>query len=139
MDPELKRRVEALRRPLELAAADNFSGVRKVTGLGHALRAACDGLLGKTAVEGLEVWRATLTRWESLDEHQQAVEVARGMRLIARMPRAARPPEPEAAGRAVLAPKPAKPEPKSEAKIEPGASDDPLAAPTSSLPGIGPS
>jgi ATP-dependent DNA helicase RecG len=136
VDPELKRRVEALRRPLELAAADNFSGVRKVTGLGHALRAACDGLLGQTAVEGLEVWRATLARWESLDEHQQAVEVARGMRLLARMPRLVRPPEPEACGRAVLAPKPK--EPKTEPKAEPVASDDPLAAPTSSLPGIGP-
>jgi len=26
VDPELKRRVEALRRPLELAAADGFAG-----------------------------------------------------------------------------------------------------------------
>ncbi|HZJ65502.1 MAG TPA: hypothetical protein VFD36_18460, partial [Kofleriaceae bacterium] len=91
MDAELLRRVEALRRPLELAAADGFAGVRKVSGLGHALRAACDGVLARVAVDlvaGLDAWRATLTRWEQLDEQQQAVEVARGMRLLARLPRA---------------------------------------------------
>jgi ATP-dependent DNA helicase RecG len=136
VDPELKRRVEALRRPLELAAADNFSGVRKVSGLGHALRAACDGILTQVTVEGLEGWRTTLARWESLDEHQQAVEVARGMRLIARMPRAARPAE-AVAGPAVLAPV-EKPKAAPKPKVEPATSDDPLAAPTSSLPGIGP-
>ena len=95
MDAELKRRVEALRRPLELAAADGFAGVRTVRGLGHALRAACDGVLARiaadqrsTAIAGLDTWRATLGRWEQLDEQQQAIEVARGMRLLARLPRA---------------------------------------------------
>ena len=39
MSADLERRVEALRRPLELAAADGFKGVVKVKGLGHALRA----------------------------------------------------------------------------------------------------
>ncbi|HEX4422924.1 MAG TPA: helicase-related protein [Kofleriaceae bacterium] len=90
MDAELRRRVDALRRPLELAAADGFAGVRKVAGLGHALRAACDGVLSKVAgeaISGLDAWRVTLGRWEQLDEQQQAIEVARGMRLLARLPR----------------------------------------------------
>ncbi|HWU90627.1 MAG TPA: hypothetical protein VN253_25350, partial [Kofleriaceae bacterium] len=89
MDAELKRRVEALRRPLELAAADGFAGVRKVQGLGNALRVACDGLIAKLPSDALASWRATLGAWEQLDEQQQAVEIARGMRLIARMPREA--------------------------------------------------
>ncbi len=85
MDAELLRRVEALRRPLELAAADGFAGVRKVTGLGHALRAACDGVIARVEDKSaLEQWRTILARWEALDEAQQAVEVARGMRLLAR-------------------------------------------------------
>ena len=93
MDAELRRRVDALRRPLELAAADNFAGVRKVAGLGHALRAGCDGILARLEDKtALEQWRATLARWETLDETQQAVEVARGMRLIAKFPRPAAPP-----------------------------------------------
>ena len=88
MDAELKRQVEALRRPLVLAAADGFAGVRQVPGLGHALRVACDGLLAlaRDSIAGLEVWRLTIGRWEQLDEQQQAVEVARGMRLLARLP-----------------------------------------------------
>jgi len=90
VDPELKRRVEALRRPLELAAADSFRGVRKVQGLGNALRAACDGLIAKLESDAgpLVQWRATLAGWEQLGEDQQAIEVARGMRLIARWPSA---------------------------------------------------
>ncbi|MEJ7597539.1 MAG: ATP-dependent DNA helicase RecG [Kofleriaceae bacterium] len=145
MNVELKRRVEALRRPLELAAADGFAGVRKVQGLGHALRTACDGLIGQIAVEGLELWRGTLARWESLDEHQQTVEVARGMRLIARMPRAvvAVDQASRAQGAPMLEPvKPATPRPEKSrvkrASVEPEAVVDPMAAPTSSLPGIGP-
>ena len=112
MDADLRRRVDALRRPLELAAADGFAGVRRVAGLGNALRAACDGLIAKLAAsavapdpraaaddtlardpraaadDALAQWRATLGRWEQLGEHQQAVEVARGMRLLARFPSA---------------------------------------------------
>jgi ATP-dependent DNA helicase RecG len=87
VDRELLRRVDALRRPLELAAADGFAGVRKVSGLGHALRAACDGVLAQLAIAGLDTWRVTLGKWEQLDDQQQAVEVARGLRLLARMPR----------------------------------------------------
>ena len=90
MDPELIRRVEALRRPLELAAKDNFAGVRKIAGLGIALRAACDGVIAKAPpsvpIEALAAWRESLGRWEQLPEDQQAVEVARGMRLVARFP-----------------------------------------------------
>src|SRR6185503_9483440 len=138
-DAELLRRVEALRRPLELAAADGFAGVRKVSGLGHALRAACDGVIARGAVDlvaGLDAWRATLTRWEQLDEQQQAVEVARGMRLLARLPRA-QPVAPRAATPTFTLPPPAKPT-TSTVEKPPAAAIDPLAAPTSSLPGIGP-
>ncbi len=104
------RRVDALRRPLELAAADGFAGVRKVPGLGHALRAACDGVIARmtpgergrsggarsdatiAVAEGaLAQWRATLVKWEQLDETQQTIEVAKGMRLLARFPRTNRP------------------------------------------------
>jgi len=156
-DVELKRRVEALRRPLELAAANNFTGVRKVQGLGHALRAACDGLIDKVAVEGLDLWRVVLGNWEQLDEHQQAFEVARGMRLIARMPRPTVVTAPT--GKPVLAPIAPSPQapaptgpppanksrpvakPASPPAVKPAAPPaviDPLAAPTHSLPGIGP-
>ena len=85
-DVELIRRVEALRRPLELAAKDNFGGVRKIAGLGVALRAACDGVIAKAppGADALAAWREILARWEQLGEDQQAVEVARGMRLVAR-------------------------------------------------------
>ena len=174
MDAELKRRVEALRRPLELAAADGFTGVRTVRGLGHALRAACDGVLARAAdtIAGLDAWRTTLGRWEQLDEQQQAVEVARGMRLLARLPRTApavrAAPEPTFA----LPPLPSGSEsrdvqpvvhgvangaasggarPRSRVRdahvaagdapadrTDPPEPPDPLAAPTHSLPGIGP-
>ncbi|HWO17174.1 MAG TPA: DEAD/DEAH box helicase, partial [Kofleriaceae bacterium] len=158
MDAELKRRVEALRRPLELAAADGFAGVRKVQGLGNALRSACDGLIAKLPSDALASWRATLGRWEQLDEMQQAIEVARGMRLIARMPRspaaaavaaataaAARPaaaaaPPAAAAGPPAAAVAPAKPAAPRPARAAAPAAEytDPLAAPTHTLPGIGP-
>jgi ATP-dependent DNA helicase RecG len=183
VDAELIRRVEALRRPLELAAADGFAGVRKVSGLGNALRAACDGVLARLAAEpvaGLDAWRATLTRWEQLDEQQQAIEVARGMRLLARWPRARAaaprpaaptftlpaisepkpiaPTAPPAMGKPLRAngakpqaataqsppanggkPSPVKPSVKPSAPANAAAAVvDPMAAPTSSLPGIGP-
>ncbi|HSK04513.1 MAG TPA: ATP-dependent DNA helicase RecG [Kofleriaceae bacterium] len=143
MDAELKRRVEALRRPLELAAADGFAGVRKVTGLGNALRNACDGLIARLPSDALAAWRAKLGRWEQLDEQEQAVEVARGMRLIARMPRGSAPPPPTAATVAAskrAAAEPAAPASKRAAAAEPAEAEpaDPLAAPTYSLPGIGP-
>jgi ATP-dependent DNA helicase RecG len=122
VDAELKRRVDALRRPLELASRDNFAGVRKVTGLGHALRAACDGVIQRAPSDALAAWRATLAKWEELDETAQAVEVARGMRLVRTF-----------AGAATASSLP--PEARSP---KPEAPSDPLAQPTHTLPGIGP-
>src|SRR3569832_805649 len=87
MDAELMRRIEAVRMPLDLAAKDNFAGVRKIQGLGIALRAACDGLIAKAEPnEALVARRERLAGWEQLDETQQQVEVARGMRVMARYP-----------------------------------------------------
>jgi ATP-dependent DNA helicase RecG len=101
VDAELRRCVEALRRPLELAAADGFAGIQRVGGLGHALRVACDALIARwPAAEGLAPWRQRLARWEHLDDTQRAVEVARGLRLIARHPRGV---APRARGPAVTA------------------------------------
>ncbi len=88
MDAELLRRVEAVRMPLELAAKDNFSGVGTIAGLGSALHAGCEGLIA-VVVDGkdaLVTWRDRLAQWDTLSEDQQAVEVARGMRLVARYP-----------------------------------------------------
>jgi ATP-dependent DNA helicase RecG len=121
--------------------------------------AACDGVLarlgGAPVVAGLDTWRLTLGRWEQLDEQQQAIEVARGMRLLARLPRpavAASPPR--GTPMFTLPSLPASPEPAAEPEPEPkprraaatklamaaaAAALDPLAAPTTSLPGIGPS
>ncbi|MGE0545682.1 MAG: ATP-dependent DNA helicase RecG [Kofleriaceae bacterium] len=148
MDAELKRRIDALRRPLELAAADGFAGVRKVQGLGHALRNACDGVIARMEHQALTEWRVTLTGWEQLDEHTQQAEVARGIRLLARFPKRTSPPARSPAPRAASAlvssrtappvsPSGAKPSvqvPRATAPI----AEDPLAAPTHSLPGIGP-
>ena len=157
MDAELKRRVDALRRPLQLAAQNGFAGVRRVQGLGNVLRIACDGLMQRWQSEPLAAWRVTLARWEQLPVDQQEAEVARGMRLIARLPSA-----PSAAGakleklvdkpiaeksvvaKPVVEPpatekpvekKPGEKKPKAEKPTEPV---DPLSAPTHSLPGIGP-
>ncbi|HEY1815257.1 MAG TPA: ATP-dependent DNA helicase RecG [Kofleriaceae bacterium] len=134
MDVELIRRVEALRRPLELAAADNFRGVRKIAGLGSALRAACDNVLAKAPNDALVGWREILARWELLGEDQQAVEVARGMRLVARFAKPASPKpklEPAKSVAALLPKSSPSPSPKSP-------TEDPLALPTDTLPGIGP-
>lgn len=77
--------------PLDLAAKDNFAGVRKIVGLGIALRTACDALIAVIGAnsepsEALAAWRDRLAQWEQFSEDQQAVEVARGMRLMARYP-----------------------------------------------------
>jgi ATP-dependent DNA helicase RecG len=120
------RRIEALRRPLELAAANAFAGVRKVAGLGNALRVACDGVIQKAPNDALAAWRATLGNWEQLGEHQQAVEVARGMRLIAKFGKPARPAQPTPPATAT------------SRQGTPPLPDDPLVAPTRTLPGIGP-
>ncbi len=156
VDAELKQRVDALRRPLELAAANNFTGVTRVQGLGHALRHACDGILAKLSDDtvGLTQWRATLAGWEQLDEGRQAIEVARGMRLIARFPRlgsvpvqrgpslSAAPPRPVEAPKRQAQAEPIAdedaPPAKRRVRAEPVADEDVLAAPTHTLPGIGP-
>ncbi len=59
-------------------------------------------------------WRGVLGKWEQLAEEQKEFEIARGKRLLARIPGA----------------------PASPPALEP--SQDPLAAPTHTLPGIGP-
>ncbi len=169
MDFETRRRVDALRRPLELAAANGFAGVRKVVGLGHALRAACDGVIAKLEdAAALAQWREILGKWESLDEGRQAVEVARGMRLIARFPRTPEPvsraaapglrsesrPKPMPAPNPVpvtvpvpvpvlepataLASTPTAKTTTKARKPKPDLDLDPLAQATSTLPGIGP-
>jgi ATP-dependent DNA helicase RecG len=105
IDHDLVRRVEALRRPLELAAADGFRGVRKIAGLGIALRAACDGVIAKVssdaAIAALTAWREQLARFEQLGETEQQMEVARGMRLVARFPQPQR--APVRAGKSIAA------------------------------------
>ncbi|MGE0869703.1 MAG: ATP-dependent DNA helicase RecG [Kofleriaceae bacterium] len=131
MDAELRRRIDALRRPLELAAADGFAGVRKVQGLGHALRNACDGVIARIEHQALTEWRVTLTGWEQLDEHAQQAEVARGIRLLARFPKRTSPSPTPPRGPSQSSPR--KPSEPARDVIE-----DPLAAPTHTLPGIGP-
>ncbi|MGE5182466.1 MAG: ATP-dependent DNA helicase RecG [Acidobacteriota bacterium] len=117
MDRELANRVEALRRPLELAARDGFAGVRKVQGLGIALRAACDGLIAKAPTDALAQWRMKLEQWEQLAHDEQELEVARGIRLIARYPKA---------------------QTSTSTSTSTSTTGDPLAASTETLPGIGP-
>ncbi|MBE7454374.1 MAG: ATP-dependent DNA helicase RecG [Kofleriaceae bacterium] len=84
--PAVRKAAADLQRPLLLAAADRFAGLARVSGLGHALRAACDRLLaateGHAAAAPLVAWRHTLTGFDALDRHAQAVEVARGLRLV---------------------------------------------------------
>lgn len=86
MDSELLRRVEALRRPLELAAKDGFAGVRTISGLGTALRIACDGVIAKAPSDAFANWRDRLGAWDHLDPTQREIVVASGMRLLARFP-----------------------------------------------------
>ncbi len=110
MDAELARRVDALFAPLKAAYDNGFARIRDADG--RVLRAACDGVIAKAPTDALVAWREKLADWERLAVEQLQIEVARGMRLLARFPRA---------------------------KALPAiASDDPLAAPTHSLPGIGP-
>ncbi|MEO6771664.1 MAG: ATP-dependent DNA helicase RecG [Kofleriaceae bacterium] len=169
MDAELMRRIEAVRMPLDLAAKDNFAGVRRIAGLGIALRAACDGLIAKEpANEALVAWRERLAGWEQLDETLQQVEVARGMRLMARYPQRQRAVVRQGPTIASLLPAVAAPMPtaatmtpaststrsstagaaktvaaktvaaKTVRKPKVDESIDPLAQPTHTLPGIGP-
>ncbi len=114
---DLRQRVEALRRPLMVASSDAFAGAGDDPRLGAALRAACDRVLarlGKEETSALIRWRRELDAFERLEPDLQAVSVARGLRLCHEV---AGPPAPARPARG---------------------GDDPLAAATSSLPGIGP-
>ena len=118
--------VDALRRPLLLAAADGFAGLERVGGIGHALRAGCDRVIaavGAEAARELVQWRAVLGGWEGMSKAQQAVEVARGLRLV------------RAIGGASAAPRGSGTGTGTGTGTAP---DDLLAAPTTSLKGIGP-
>jgi ATP-dependent DNA helicase RecG len=111
VDAELRRRYEALRRPLILAAADGFKGVERITGLGDALRVACDRVLARAAApagEPLAAWRARLAGFERLERTAQAVEVARGLRLVQTAAGAVPPATSRAVKAAASAPAPAK-------------------------------
>jgi len=115
---DLRQRVEALRRPLIAASDGDFAGAGDDPRLGAALRAACDRVLAKLGKEesaALTRWRRELDAFERLEPDLQAVSIARGLRLCHEV---AGPPAPVRPARA--------------------ATDDPLAAATSSLPGIGP-
>src|SRR5262249_31769202 len=113
----------------------NFSGVRKIAGLGSALRAACDGVLAKAPdAAALVSWRESLARWEQLGHTEQEVEVARGMRLVARFAKPPAKPEKIDPAKSVAAMLPKKVDPPAPTPT----AADPLAAPTHTLPGIGP-
>ncbi len=87
ISPAVRKAAMDLQRPLLLAAADRFAGLSKVTGLGNALRAGCDRLLAAAAGNGAELgqlaaWRQVLGGFDAMDRQGQAVEVARGLRLV---------------------------------------------------------
>ena len=142
-----------LQRPLLLAAADRFAGLARVGGLGHALRAACDRLLtagaGQDGLAPLAAWREVLTRFDGMDRQAQAVEVARGLRLVqslagaptaqvvAQVEAARAAPAPAAKPGKTIAAKTAKAPAKKPkpAEVLPA---DPLGAPTTTVKGIGP-
>ncbi len=113
----LQHELESLRRPLQLAAADQFAGIARIGGLGNALRAACDRViaLGFADVTAkLAPWRRVLGGFDGMTKDQQAVEVARGLRLVQSVAGA-----------------PPKPVPKVEGP-------DPLVAAVTTIKGIGP-
>jgi ATP-dependent DNA helicase RecG len=110
MDAELLRRVEALRRPLQMAW-----GGGKDPKLGVLLRTACDAVIAKAPTDAMAEWRIALNTWELLAEHEQREAVAKGMRLVARYPRGP-----------------------STSTSTSTSTTDPLSASTTTLPGIGP-
>ncbi len=133
---ELDRRLEALRRPLLLAAADGFAGLTRITGIGHALRAACDGVIELAApdsVAPLVAWRRGLGAFDAAPQDAQAIEVARGLRLVQGLAGAVKPREAEAA-RAEAAPPAVKAQAAARAQA---ALVDPLAAPVTVIKGVG--
>jgi len=130
---QFRQRVEALRGALLSASRDGFCGLDQLDELGAELRVACDRIADCSPDEQtgeLCTWRTALERYEELDADQRAVEVARGLRICRTLGgRAARggASEPRAKAR--------KPAPGEKAAAESTAA---LAAPTQTLPGIGP-
>ena len=155
-----------LRDRIALAARDNFAGVAKIGGLGGALRVAADGVLASAAGPGvaeLQAWRDDLNAFDASSLAQREILVARGMRLVrsfapslgpaasvrsfapapATVPTATVPivvPRPEAidAATTVAHPKPARKPRAAKVAVVAALPVDPLAAPTSSVKGIGP-
>ena len=146
MDP-VRRAAQELERPLLLAAADRFAGLARVSGLGNALRAGCDRVLAVAGpgapVAALAAWRQALAGFDALERQRQAIEVARGLRLLhglvgapsapavaqVEVERATATPE-----RPVAVDKKPRPAPAAAAALD----ADPLAAPVTSIKGIGP-
>ncbi len=84
MTEQLRARVEALRQPLRFASEDNFAGIHRIRDLGETLRRAVDRItevVPKPARSEFESWRRRLAGFEQLSKGDQAVEVARGLRL----------------------------------------------------------
>ncbi|MEZ4367089.1 MAG: ATP-dependent DNA helicase RecG [Kofleriaceae bacterium] len=153
---ERRRALDALRRPLELAAADQFAGVARIAGLGGALRAhasAAQRLWPEH--DGLRTWRERLDDFDGRSHDDQAVEVARGLRVVAGLAAELPPPPakiaarpgraPTAAPVEVAAPAPASPakaaaRPRGAGRARgsaPVAGGDPLAASPQVIKGIG--
>ena len=134
--------IDALRRPLELAAADSFEGLARVRGLGASLCAAVDDLLAiDSSVNGVPMWRARLGEFESLSRPEQTVEVARGLRLVAMLESALPAVVKKSSLSRRVAPGSAenKPKAKKAAAVAPVIDvTDPLAAPPTIIKGIGP-
>jgi len=81
---QLRARVEALRQPLRFASSDNFTGIERIRDLGETLRRAVDRLTEvapKPSLGQFESWRQRLAGFEQMSKSDQAVEVARGLRL----------------------------------------------------------
>jgi ATP-dependent DNA helicase RecG len=116
--------IESLRTPLVEAARGSFRGEDARPGLGRQLATACDRVLGALPEGERAPWssfREALAGFDGFEKDRQAIELARGLRLCHMLGGAARP---------AAAPR---------AKARAGdPSISPLAAPLSSLPGIGP-
>ncbi len=124
-DAELRRRVEALRRPLAFAASDSFRGIAKIRDLGATIAGACDRILSVAEDDvGLRAWRRAIETFDEMAGPAKAVEVARGLRLCHMLVGAPRTPDRPATTR--------------RAAASVGTAREALMAPTESLPGIGP-
>ena len=143
MNPEPTARarrdvIDALRRPLELAAADSFEGIARVRDLGASLCAAVDDLLAiDSSVNGVPLWRARLGEFEKLSRSEQSVEVARGLRLVAMLESALPVVTKKSSLSRRVAPGSAEP-PKTKKAAPVIDVTDPLAAPPTIIKGIGP-